>query len=155
DSWLHSPDDKFAGPRRRSDILGSRVEVGERPGEHYLAQNRVLPDKNAEGADRGHYVAPGVRGLVQGLEPCPQATETLEEHRAYQAGLVAEELVDRRGRGIGMPGHVAGSDCARPFFGKKLYRYVQYAVTQAGSSQFRSGHGSLQAQSVPMFRNTA
>src|SRR5260370_958706 len=75
DGPLHAPDDELPGRRRSTDVLGRGVEVSERPGEHHLAQHRVVPDESAKGMDRGHDVAFGVRALVESLEPRPQATE--------------------------------------------------------------------------------
>ena len=81
-----------AGPR----LIGARLEVGHRPGEHDLCEDRVGPGERPEGRDRGGQVRARVAGFAQAFKLGAEQVKAVEETLPDQPALVTEQLVHRR-----------------------------------------------------------
>src|SRR6266496_1036277 len=140
-------DDEFPHGTAGPQLGGPGVEVGEGAREHHVRQHRVGPDELAEDLDHADQIAARVTGFRQPAQLPPEQPEALEEHLADQACLVAEQLVDRRGRSPGLLGHVPGGEPGDAVGGQRGERDMQDVLPQFGRSLLRSGHGRHPAQS--------
>src|SRR5712691_938625 len=57
DAPAYPRDDELPGGVPRFPFLRTRIEVGERPGEHELSEHRVVADEYTEGADHVDEIA--------------------------------------------------------------------------------------------------
>ena len=79
-----------------------------------------------------------VRELV---EATPEQAKALEEHLADEAGLVAEELVDRRRRRVRLAGDSPGGESSDSLVRQHTHGHAQDVVAQLGRSLLRARHG--------------
>ena len=112
-------------------------------------------------------VGPRIVGGDEGVERGAEAAEAFEEQHADEPGLVAEQLVHRRHRGLGPFRDPAGREPRDAVLGERRLGRPQHPVAQLGGSQLRAGHRatlgprtaapsdpqSRRRRNVAMFRN--
>src|ERR1700738_3752738 len=88
----------------RVQLRRTGIEVSERPREHHFGEHGVFADELAVELNELDEVGTGVIGLGERLESAAEQTEPLEEHLAYESTFVAEQLINGRGRRLGLTG---------------------------------------------------
>ena len=133
-------DDEHAHRAPGLEARGTGIEVDEGAREHHLGEQRMGTDELAQGLEHGDEVGARVVGLGHPVEAAPQHAEALEEDLADEAGLVAEELVDGRRRGVGVARHAPGGEAGDAVAGQRGDGDAQDAVAQLGCSLLGSRH---------------
>src|SRR5262249_41957167 len=113
--------------------------------EHDLRERRVLAHERAEGVEAREQIGARVARLRERREAPAQRAEALEEQLAYEARLVAEQLVDGGRRGVRLLRDLAGREAGHAVAGQDRARDLQHAVAQLEGALLRSGHGGARA----------
>ena len=120
------------------------LRVGERVREHDFREHGTVAHEVAVEHDELDQIPARVIGLDRALQVTVQQPEALEEHLADQATLVAEQLIDRRRRGVGLLGdtprrgetrHSSRSPAARPRPTARDHAAVACAACGRGKSE--------------------
>jgi hypothetical protein len=141
-------DDDLAYRGGRAQLLRPRIEVGERPGEHDVGEDRMVEHEPAVDSEQASEVGARIAGARQFVEAAEQPPESLEVHLADQAGPVAEQLVHGRDRGgrlvRDLPRRETGDAVlAEHRDGGPQYPFAQFRRAQLGS---RHASGSARRQ---------
>ena len=135
----HDQDPHRAGG---GELLRPGREVGERPGEHDLGQLPIGPEEPAVRGGQRPQVGQRVLGLGQRRELGEEAPEALEVQLAHDPGLVAEELVERRGRRLGPGGQRSGREASGSPLGQQVHGGGQHLVAELGGALLATGHSA-------------
>jgi hypothetical protein len=133
-------DDVLPNRRCGLELVGPGVEVRERPGEHDLGKYRILPDEATKYREDAGEVIAGARRVRQFRKTPAQAPEALEVDLTNQAGLVAEELVHGRDRGVRTLGDLARGEPDGTLIGQHRHGRVQNPIPQFRGTQLCPWH---------------
>jgi len=93
-------------------------------------ENRVLADEPPVGLEHGEEVGERVGGCADAPQFLAQQPEALEEHLPHQPPLVAEQLVHRRGGGVGLSGDAPRREPGGSLAREQLERHGEQSAAQ-------------------------
>ena len=140
DTPTHPADDQDADRARRRQLVGPWREIREGPGEHDFGQSPVGSDESAVGGGQGPHIRDGISAFPERGQFPQELPEALEVQLPDHARLVSEQLVERRGRGLGASGQGSGREPSCALFRKKTDGGVERPAAQLGSALLRPGH---------------